>query len=71
MKHFVIDTNIILDDAENIFILSENGKNKLIITETIIEELDKFKNGFEEINFQARKFNRLLADSKVINKNVR
>ncbi len=69
MKHFIIDTNIILDDAENIFTLCENGENKLIITETILEELDKFKSGFGEINYQARKFNRMLADSKIITQN--
>jgi PhoH-like ATPase len=59
-KYFVVDTNIILNDAEDVFILSENGKNTIVLTETIIEELDKFKMGTEEINFQSRKFNRLL-----------
>jgi PhoH-like ATPase len=67
-KYFVVDTNIILNDAEDIFILSENGKNTIVLTETIIEELDKFKIGNDEINFQARKFNRILSEGKVLNK---
>ena len=68
MKYFVVDTNIILNDAESVFILSEGGKNIIVLTETIIEELDKFKVGNAEINYQARKFNRLLSEGVVINK---
>ncbi len=66
MKYYAVDTNIILDDAENIFVLGADG-NIILLTETVLEELDKFKVGLDEINYQARKFNRMLADGKVVN----
>ena len=66
-KFFVIDTNIILDDANNIFKLSANGDNLIIIPETVLDEIDSKKAGFNEINYQAREFARVLEDNKVVN----
>jgi PhoH-like ATPase len=65
MKKFVLDTNIILQGLETIETLYDN-ENEFVITETIVNEIDKFKNGNEEINYNAREFNRLLAESKII-----
>lgn len=65
-KTFVIDTSIILDDVHSIFILSEQGKNRIIIPETTLDEIDNKKKGFDDINFQAREFNRILDDAKTI-----
>lgn len=60
---FVVDTNIILNDATSIFELSENGKNLIVIPGTVLDELDSKKTGFEEINYQAREFSRLMEES--------
>ena len=65
-KTFVIDTSIILDDVHSIFVLSEKGKNRIIIPETTLDEIDNKKKGFDDINFQAREFNRILDDAKTI-----
>jgi len=62
----VLDTNIILNSADSILELSEKSKNLIIIPETVLDELDTKKSGFEEINFQARKFGRMLDDSELI-----
>ncbi|QKF74356.1 putative ribonuclease, YlaK/PhoH family [Aliarcobacter faecis] len=65
-KYYLLDTNILLEDATNIFRLSDEGKNLIILTETVLDELDSKKSGFEEINFQAREFARILENSKII-----
>lgn len=65
-KYYVLDTNILLEDASNIFTLSQEGKNLIIIPETVLDELDSKKSGFDEINFQAREFARILENSNVI-----
>lgn len=59
-KAFVLDTNIILNDHTMVNRLSEEGKNIIIIPETVLDELDDKKSGFEDINFQARSFARFL-----------
>jgi PhoH-like ATPase len=56
-KIFVLDTNVILHDAECIFSFQEND---LAIPITVLEELDQFKKGHGDINFQAREFLRTL-----------
>jgi len=68
-KYYVIDTNIILSDAHSIKTLSDNSQNLIIIPETVLDELDSKKRGFEEINYQAREFGRLLSDAQVISMN--
>lgn len=66
-KVYVLDTNIVLNDANNIFNISQGGNNLIVLPETVIDELDSKKTGFEEINFQAREFGRLLSEAVVIN----
>lgn len=56
-KIFVLDTNVILHDHECIFRFEENN---IVIPITVLEELDKFKKGNEQINFNAREFVREL-----------
>lgn len=68
-KYYVLDTNIILQDAHSIITLSDNSENLVIIPETVLDELDAKKSGFEEINYQAREFGRLLGDAEVISMN--
>jgi len=66
-KYFVVDTNIILEDFANIAKLSQDGKNLIILPEIVLDEIDSKKSGFDEINFQARKFARFLEDAKIQN----
>lgn len=56
-KLFVLDTNVILHDARCIENFAEHD---VIIPITVLEEIDKFKRGNEDIHFQARQFMRSL-----------
>ena len=56
-KLFVLDTNVILHDAKCI---EKFGDHNLAIPITVLEELDHFKRGNEDIHFQAREFLRRL-----------
>ena len=56
-KTFVLDTNVILHDSECIYNFEDND---VVIPITVLEELDKFKRGDDQINFQARQFVRIL-----------
>ena len=66
-KRYSIDTNIILDNPSNIIKLYDNG-NIIIIPETVIDELDAKKTGFDEINYNARQFARFLEEAEIIEK---
>ena len=66
-KYYILDTNILLEDARNIFKLSQESKNLIILAETVLDEIDSKKSGYDEINFQAREFARILENSLVIN----
>jgi PhoH-like ATPase len=59
-KYYCLDTNIILEDAQNLFKLSDDNSNLIILPETVLDEVDSKKSGFDEINFQARQFARIL-----------
>lgn len=52
-KLFVLDTNVILHDSSCIRSFEEHD---VAIPITVLEELDKFKRGNQDINFQAREF---------------
>ncbi len=52
-KLFVLDTNVVLHDAGCIRQFEEND---LAVPIAVLEELDRFKKGNEDINFQAREF---------------
>ena len=65
-KYYLLDTNILLEDATNIFRLSDESRNLIILTEIVLDEIDSKKSGFDEINFQAREFARILENSKII-----
>jgi len=56
-KLFVLDTNVILHDSNCIENFEEHD---IAIPITVIEELDKFKKGHEDVNFHAREFLRRL-----------
>ena len=56
-KLFVLDTNVILHDARCIDSFDEHD---IALPIAVLEELDRFKRGNEDINFQAREFLRRL-----------
>ncbi len=56
-KNFVLDTNVILHDYKCIQNFEEND---IYIPIIVLEELDHFKKGNEQINFNAREFSREL-----------
>lgn len=56
-KNFVLDTNVILHDYK---CLENFQENDLYIPIIVLEELDKFKKGSEQINYNAREFVREL-----------
>lgn len=56
-KNFVLDTNVILHDHKCIYNFEEND---IYIPIVVLEELDKFKKGNDQINFNAREFAREL-----------
>ena len=69
-KNFVLDTNVILHDYKCIYNFEENDIYLPII---VLEELDKFKKGNDQINFNARQFARELdeiADDKLFKEGV-
>ena len=56
-KIFVLDTNVLLHDHKCLYNFQDND---VIIPIVVLEELDKFKKGNDQINFQAREFVREL-----------
>lgn len=56
-KNFIIDTNVILHDYNCLHNFEEND---IYIPIVVLEELDHFKKGNEQINFNAREFVREL-----------
>ncbi|MBR4971044.1 MAG: PhoH family protein, partial [Paludibacteraceae bacterium] len=56
-KNFVLDTNVILHDYKCIYNFQEND---IYLPIVVLEELDKFKKGNEQINYNAREFVREL-----------
>lgn len=56
-KNFILDTNVILHDFEAINNFEEND---IYIPFIVLEEIDKFKKGNDQINYNARSFVREL-----------
>ncbi|MDR0544490.1 MAG: PhoH family protein [Odoribacteraceae bacterium] len=56
-KTFVLDTNVVLHDYRSIYNFQDND---IVIPIVVLEELDKFKRGNDQINFHAREFARAL-----------
>jgi len=56
-KTFILDTNVILHDSHSIFHFEDND---VVIPITVIEEVDYFKKGHEQVNYHAREFIRQL-----------
>ena len=59
MNYYVLDTNVILNNAHNIFTFGPDVT--IVIPETVVDELDSKKSVIGELGFQAREFGRILA----------
>ncbi|AXH09365.1 phosphate starvation-inducible protein PhoH [Malaciobacter halophilus] len=64
-KIYVIDTNIILQNIQNLIRVSDKKTNKIVIPETVLLELEDKKKLTNELGFYAREFARLLAKMKI------
>lgn len=64
-KVFVLDTNIILQNVQNLFRISDDKTNKIVIPETVLLELEDKKKLTNELGFYSREFARLLAKMKI------
>lgn len=56
--YLILDTNILLLDANNLINLGKDAT--IVLPETVLDEADSKKSGFSEISFQARELGRLL-----------
>ena len=61
----ILDTNILLLDANNLITLGKDGST-IVLPETVLDEIDSKKSGLTELAFQAREFGRLLAKAKKV-----
>ena len=50
-KHFVVDTNVLLHNPNALFLFAEH---EVVIPFDVIEELDKFKSGTDDLGRNAR-----------------
>ncbi len=64
-KVYVVDTNVVLQNMQNIFNISDNGTNVVVIPETVLVELEDKKKLFNELGYQSRQFARFLAKLKI------
>ncbi|UCF62817.1 MAG: PhoH family protein [bacterium] len=69
-KLFILDTNVILHDYNCIHSFQDND---IVVPITVLEEIDNFKRGKDQINFNAREFIRILdglAGDKLVKEGV-
>lgn len=64
-KIYVVDTNIILQNLQNLYKISDNGSNVLVVPETVLFELEDKKKLTNELGYHSREFARLLANMKI------
>ncbi len=63
-KVYVVDTNVILQNIQNIYNISDNGENIIVIPETVLIELEDKKKLFDDLGYYSRAFARFLASTK-------
>jgi PhoH-like ATPase len=64
-KVYVLDTNIILQNVQNLSRISDNSTNTIVIPETVLLELEDKKKLTNELGYYSREFARLLANMKI------
>jgi PhoH-like ATPase len=66
-KYLVLDTNILLLDANNLVSIANEHPNTIIVLpETVLDEVDAKKSGHSELAYQARSVGRLLNSAAFI-----
>ncbi len=58
---YLLDTNVLLYDPQSLFVFKEHD---IIITLTVIEEIDRFKKDLNEVGRNARTISRMLDDMR-------
>ncbi len=64
-KIYVVDTNVILQNMQNLYNIADNGTNIIVVPETVLVELEDKKKLFNELGYQSRQFARFLAKTKI------
>ncbi|MAD41292.1 MAG: phosphate starvation-inducible protein PhoH [Arcobacter sp.] len=64
-KIYVVDTNIILQNLQNLYKISQNKTNHIVVPQTVLLELEDKKKLSNELGYYAREFARLLALMKI------
>lgn len=64
-KIYVVDTNIILQNLQNLYKVGDNGSNVIVVPETVLFELEDKKKLPNELGYYSREFARLLAKMKI------
>ncbi len=64
-KVYVLDTNIILQNVQNLKKISDDSTNTIVIPETVLLELEDKKKLTNELGYYSREFARLLANMKI------
>lgn len=64
-KVYILDTNIILQNLQNLYKISDNKTNHIVIPEVVLLELEDKKKLTNEIGYYSREFARLLAKLKI------
>ncbi len=65
MITYLLDTSVIIDSLDNLKSLSHRGKNKILITDVVLNESDHLKNALGAVGYMARKFNNFLQTGEV------
>jgi len=65
----VLDTNILLLDANNLLSLSSDGAT-IVLPETVLDEIDSKKSGLNELAYQAREFGRILSKAAKVSSHL-
>ncbi|MFW2608759.1 PIN domain-containing protein, partial [Aliarcobacter butzleri] len=64
-KVYLLDTNIIFQNLQNLYKISVNNPNHIVIPETVLLELEDKKKCSNELGYYSREFASLLAIMKI------
>lgn len=65
---YFLDTNILLDNFENLITLSDHGTNQIVLSRTVLSEMDSKKTIEGSVGYNAREFFRLMEKTEIISK---
>ena len=67
-KAYYLDTNILLDNYINLLTLSDNGENIIVLSRTVLSEMDSKKTIDGAVGYNAREFFRLMEKTDIVEK---